>query len=65
MEAQQGECAICRTPMLTPHADHDHERDSPRGLLCRLCNTMLGMARDQAGILRAGADYLERYAVVS
>lgn len=34
-----------------------------RGLTCRNCNIMLGMARNDPAVLRAAADYLEAYAV--
>lgn len=32
-----------------------------RGLTCRNCNVMLGMARDDSTVLRAAADYLDGY----
>lgn len=50
--------------------DHDHNccpgksscGECVRGLLCRRCNTMLGMAGDDAEILRKAADYLDGFA---
>jgi hypothetical protein len=73
--AQQGNrCALCRTD--TPdnkrgswHIDHDHSccagtfscGKCVRGLLCHLCNVMLGNGRDDADLLRAAADYIERH----
>lgn len=32
-----------------------------RELICRNCNVMLGMARDNAGVLRMAAQYLDRW----
>lgn len=61
---QQGCCAICRLPMeLAPrrlHVDHNHETGVARGILCYLCNTGLGVFKDNAVRLRAAADYIDR-----
>jgi hypothetical protein len=40
--------------------DHDHLSGKIRGVLCKKCNNVLGMARDKPNILRAAASYLER-----
>lgn len=74
LAAQGGGCAVCGS--LDPfgkgsfHVDHDHsccpgERtcgECVRGLLCHFCNFMLGNAKDTPDVLRAGADYLEKFA---
>ena len=60
---QEGKCAICGST--TPggnrnwHVDHDHVTGKVRGLLCRLCNLMLGHSRDSSQILRAAISYLK------
>lgn len=43
--AQGGKCAICDEPQRpqSMFVDHDHQDGSIRGLLCRHCNTILGM----------------------
>lgn len=68
---QEYRCAICRTDEPgrsgTWHVDHDHEccagdfscGECVRGLLCNLCNCMLGFARDNPKSLRAAANYIE------
>ena len=57
---QEGRCAICKgKPQGRLVVDHDHNTGVRRGLLCHLCNAMLGMARDRPETLRAGATYLE------
>jgi DNA-directed RNA polymerase subunit RPC12/RpoP len=57
--AQQNKCAICGKEFdREPHVDHDHITGKVRGLLCRKCNSMLGMAGDSRATLLAGADYI-------
>ena len=58
--AQDNMCAICGAEMTKPHVDHDHTTGVVRGLLCVRCNFMLGYARDDRAILRAGIEYLRR-----
>lgn len=59
LEQQGGCCAICKTSGdKTLAVDHDHATGEVRGLLCAECNRMLGCAKDNAEVLRAGAEYL-------
>jgi hypothetical protein len=73
---QGGRCAICRTTEPggkgTWHIDHDHtccptKASEPtcgncvRGLLCRACNSLLGLAADDPERLIAAAGYLRQY----
>ena len=57
-DAQDGRCAICDKIMDPPYLDHDHDTGWPRGLLCRHCNTGIGMLMDSDKLARAAADYL-------
>ncbi|MFJ6993828.1 endonuclease VII domain-containing protein [Streptomyces sp. NPDC003090] len=70
---QGGVCAICKQAESDGSAlsvDHDHGccpgsrvcGDCVRGLVCRACNQGLGRFRDDPGLLRAAAAYLERHA---
>lgn len=43
--------------------DHDHATGRYRGRICRSCNYLLGVVRDDPQRLRNAADYLERQAV--
>ena len=72
-EIQKGRCEICGETMVLgsmkhinkASADHEHiEPPKPRGLLCAIHNTMLGMAQDDPKILEAGAAYLRKYGKV-
>lgn len=66
LELQGGVCAICKEPRTYSLAvDHDHKveanwsiRASVRGLLCKRCNKLLAMIRDNPDIARNAADYL-------
>jgi hypothetical protein len=71
--AQDGSCAICDGPAVGKRVtnffiDHDHAccpgtrscGECVRGLLCNTCNRLLGLAFDNAELLRAAADYLEK-----
>jgi hypothetical protein len=58
--AQNGNCAICMAPMDSPRVDHCHKTGAVRGLLCKGCNSGLGMFRDQPSALMRAADYLTR-----
>ena len=76
-QAMGGTCWICGTDEPggggnggNLHVDHDHrccpsERKScgkcVRGLLCRKCNTGLGMFKDNPELLRGAADYIEKF----
>lgn len=60
--AQGSVCGICRCShpgKRTWHADHDHETQLLRGLLCSRCNTGLGLLRDSRPMLEAAKRYLE------
>lgn len=63
---QSGACLICRSCPTGKGAnarlnvDHNHVTGKVRGLLCGRCNKVLGLMDDDAGRLRAAAEYLER-----
>lgn len=62
LDKQGGACAICGTT--SPgvkgnfHVDHDHATKTIRGLLCRNCNTALGLLKDSIDIAQAAVAYL-------
>lgn len=61
-KAQGGVCAVCGgvddgRPL---SVDHDHDSGYIRGLLCRTCNAVAGLACDDPERLRALASYLEK-----
>ena len=56
---QCGRCAICdEVPTHSLHVDHDHKSGKIRGLLCRNCNLMIGLAKDSRIILKSATHYL-------
>jgi hypothetical protein len=64
VETQGNKCAICEGELsqadtrLKPHIDHCHATNTVRGVLCNLCNVMLGSARDDIQILKRAMRYL-------
>ena len=59
-----GLCAICKGPPCKKKflsVDHNHTTGQVRGLLCDVCNRAIGMLKDDVDLIRAAADYLERY----
>ena len=69
-EAQGGKCKICGTPKWSPsaldakkvdklHIDHCHDTKKVRGLLCSLCNSALGLLKDNIDSLQKAIAYLE------
>ena len=64
-DLQEGVCAICKEPPAKGRRlciDHDHaiaDHIHVRGLLCNICNVLLGMAKDNVEILRAAIAYLQ------
>lgn len=60
LRRQGGRCAVCRRSNARRWCvDHDHRTGKVRGVLCSACNTGLGQLRDDPGVLRAAADYVE------
>lgn len=62
-ERQGGVCSICKQKCQTNErlaVDHDHATGHYRGLLCRKCNTALGLFSDSPEMLRRAAAYLDR-----
>jgi hypothetical protein len=57
--AQNGACKVCNeVPTETLRVDHCHVTGRVRGLLCRKCNTGLGMLRDSVAIVASALEYL-------
>ena len=60
-EHQGGRCAICAKELKDPVIDHNHETGQVRGLLCRTCNTGIGMLQDSVRLLTDAISYLESH----
>lgn len=62
--AQNGLCGICFGVNINGQrlsVDHNHQTGKIRALLCARCNTAIGLARENAEILKSAIDYLEKY----
>lgn len=62
LEEQGYQCAICEQDLKVygkgTHLDHCHDTEKVRGILCRNCNTGLGMFKDNASLLNKAIEYL-------
>ena len=62
--SQNNVCAICFEKCATGNSlavDHCHETNVIRGLLCKNCNTAIGLLMDNTDNLFRAISYLERY----
>jgi hypothetical protein len=62
--AQHNLCAICQKPEKHKHKkrlsiDHCHKTKKVRGLLCHSCNIVLGLIKENLGILDSIKQYLK------
>lgn len=60
--SQDGLCAICYDRFATT-VDHDHKTGEVRGMLCRGCNTALGVIGDDLEAVDALRSYLSERVV--
>ena len=57
-EDKHGNCKICNLKSVLV-VDHCHIKGHVRGLLCKHCNSMLGMAKDNIQTLQNAIEYLK------
>lgn len=64
---QNWSCGICGTtrsggptPESAFHVDHDHETKRVRGLLCRACNTAIGLLKEDPELFTKAVTYLKQ-----
>jgi len=63
-KSQKNRCKICNLKFVkTPHIDHSHKTGKIRGLLCRLCNSVLGYVKEDRKILQAAIEYLDYFQI--
>lgn len=64
LKQQDNVCAICEKPCITEQPlsiDHDHTTNKVRGLLCRKCNSGIGMLGDSPLLLEKALKYLKSF----
>ena len=63
LELQSGVCAICGGTNEDKRlfVDHNHTSGKVRGLLCKKCNSAIGLFRDDIGILNEAISYLKEH----
>lgn len=62
LDEQKNECAICNTNVDELPAslcvDHNHKTNEIRGLLCRDCNSAIGLLKDKPQVVKNAYQYL-------
>ena len=58
-KSQSGKCKICHEELTDSVIDHCHETGKVRGILCRHCNSGLGLFKDNTTHLMNAIKYLE------
>ena len=61
IEQQNNKCKICECYMVPPQVDHNHTTGKVRALLCRSCNTSLGLLKEDSKILYNMISYINDY----
>lgn len=64
LNAQNGVCAICRNTCdagLNLAVDHCHDCGQVRALLCKNCNTALGLLKENTDIMQAAIQYVRNH----
>lgn len=61
IETQKNACAICGKQMAVPHVDHNHRTGQNRELLCKNCNTALGLFYEDVNILNGAIRYIQKH----
>ncbi len=60
---QEGRCLGCRKHQselrTSLHVDHNHTTGKIRGLLCRKCNSAIGLISDNINVLKTMIKYLQ------
>ena len=62
--AQNGACAVCDGVNLSGRrlaVDHCHRTGKVRGLLCSMCNSAIGLAKERLDVLKKAVAYLEKH----
>lgn len=67
LEAQNGVCAICQQSCTTGNnlaVDHNHETGKVRALLCKNCNTAIGLMKEDVDRMIKAIEYIKHHSEV-
>jgi len=67
LEKQNGVCLLCKNVCDTGNSlavDHDHDSGKIRGLLCKNCNTALGLFKDNVDVMTRAIEYIEMHSEI-
>jgi DNA-directed RNA polymerase subunit RPC12/RpoP len=58
---QEHKCAVCKATLDKPFVDHNHKTKKVRELLCKYCNSFIGLAKESSEILLSAIQYLKKH----
>ena len=68
LDKQSNRCAICKKALSktrrkknSPHVDHCHKTGKVRGILCSMCNSAIGLLKDDLLVIKSAARYLKKH----
>jgi hypothetical protein len=66
LKLQNNGCKICGAedpgkPFKFFHVDHDHKTGRLRGLLCRSCNTGIGLFKEDVKLIEKAIEYVNKH----
>jgi hypothetical protein len=67
LNSQNGVCAICQLTCDSGYSlavDHNHKTGKIRGLLCKNCNTAIGLLKENTDVMIKAVQYLKFYSLV-
>ena len=67
LKAQQGVCAICTKSCDTGMnlaVDHCHDTNKVRALLCKNCNTAIGLLKENVETMTKAIDYIKFHSLI-
>ncbi len=59
-KVQKGNCFLCKEHKKVLYIDHNHITNKIRKLLCRECNSTLGLIKENTNTLKNMIQYLEQ-----
>lgn len=61
IDSQGQRCAVCGGLVPRLNVDHNHVTGETRGMVCTLCNTLIGYLENHPTLVETAAEYIRRH----